>query len=603
VILLNKLSLTALRDLQKNSKLTQRDFSNTYDVSLGKTNQIFKTLINEQYIKADRTSYTVTEKGYDLLREYRVDNAVIMAAGFGSRFVPLSYELPKGLLEVFGERMVERQIRQLLEASVTDITIVVGYLKEKFEYLIDKYGVKLVYNPDYAVKNNLSTLYHVRHLLKNTYILSSDNYMTENLYNTYEFDSWYSAVKAEGDTAEWCITVDKTDRIRKIEVGGRDQWFMYGPVYFSKGFSDAIVPLIEQTYHQPGSNNFFWEDVLREHIDTLQMYINKQRDNVVYEFENLEELRAFDPTYKERSNSRTMSLIASIFGVGEDAITGIKPLKLGMTNKSFYFEVNGRKYICRIPGEGTEKLIDRQGEYRSFQAVIPLKITENVVYMDPDTGVKIAEFESNARIADKNSAEDLKKCMDIVKRVHKSGLSVPHSFELEEKIVFYEGLCRPLDAILYEDYSLVRVRMSELLSILKGMDIPRELCHIDLNSDNFLFLPNGDIKLIDWEYSAMCDPVIDISMFAIYSYFEHERLEELMGYYFENGPSYEERLRIYIYAALGGFLWALWAEYKQALGVTFGDYTLKMYRYAKTYYKKSMELIKEKGDHESGKRA
>lgn len=80
--------------------------------------------------------------------------AVITAAGFGSRFVPLTFETPKGLLEVFGERMIERQIKQLHEAGITDITIIVGYLKEKFEYLIDKYQVKLLYNPEYATKNN-----------------------------------------------------------------------------------------------------------------------------------------------------------------------------------------------------------------------------------------------------------------------------------------------------------------------------------------------------------------------------------------------------------------------------------------------------------------
>ena len=100
------------------------------------------------------------------------------------------------------------------------------------------------------------------------------------------------------------------------------------------------------------------------------------------------------------------------------------------------------------------------------------------------------------------------------------------------------------------------------------------------------------MKLVDWEYAGMCDPVIDISMFAIYSYFDNEQLEKIMRFYFEREPTFEERLRIYIYVALGGFLWALWAEYKQALGVTFGDYTLKMYRYAKDYYKKCMELIK-----------
>lgn len=589
---MNTDGLKLLRELKKTTYSTQREIAEACGFSLGKTNRLLNSLIKDNFIEVVNNNYNLTQKACEELEKYRVDNAIILAAGFGSRFVPLTYETPKGLLEVFGERMIERQIKQLHEASIKDITIVVGYLKEKFEYLIDKYGVKLVYNPEYNTKNNLSTLYHVRHLLKNTYILSSDNYITKNLYNTYEFESWYCAVKAEGETDEWCLITDRKGRIKEIQIGGYNQWHMYGPVFFSKEFSEKFVPLIEKAYHQPGTDDYYWEDVLKDNIDDLVMYINPQSRDTVYEFENLEELREFDHTYKERSNSKIMSIISSNFHIPESEIRDIEPLKLGMTNKSFLFRVNGKKYICRIPGEGTDQLINRQDEYRNYQAVIPLKITDNVVYIDPETGIKISEYEEGARNVDVNNDEELKKCMKMIRELHNSDITVPHSFDIEKNILFYENLCRPLNAIKFEDYPLVRMRMSELLSILKELDIPSAFSHIDPNQDNFLVLPNGEMKLVDWEYAGMCDPVIDISMFAIYSYFDNEQLEKIMRFYFEREPTFEERLRIYIYVALGGFLWALWAEYKQALGVTFGDYTLKMYRYAKDYYKKCMELIK-----------
>ena len=101
--------------------------------------------------------------------------------------------------------MIERQICQLKEAGIHNITIVVGYLKEKFEYLIDKYGVRLLYNPEYSCKNTLATLYHARKVLegKNMYVLSSDNWMRENMYHAYECGAWYSDVKMEGKTSEW----------------------------------------------------------------------------------------------------------------------------------------------------------------------------------------------------------------------------------------------------------------------------------------------------------------------------------------------------------------------------------------------------------------
>ncbi len=134
--------------------------------------------------------------------ENRVDNAIILAAGFGSRFVPLTLETPKGLLKVKGKPMLERQIEQLLEQGVTEIIIVTGYMKEKFEYLQGKYGVKLAFNREFAEKNNLASLYLVREQLCNSYILAADHYIKENIYNTYETHSWYACEFFGGDTHE-----------------------------------------------------------------------------------------------------------------------------------------------------------------------------------------------------------------------------------------------------------------------------------------------------------------------------------------------------------------------------------------------------------------
>lgn len=586
--------LKILRECNRTENITQREIAKIFNISLGKTNKLFQALLEERLLLKKSNNYVLTEEAYRLLDTYRVDNAIVMAAGFGSRFVPLTYETPKGLLEVFGERMIECQIKQLLEASITDITIVVGYLKEKFEYLIDKYGVKLVYNEEYDTKNNLATLYHVRHLLKNTYILSSDNFMTKNLYNKYEFESWYCAVKSEGETGEWCLFTDKKERITNIEIGGSNAWHMYGPVFFNKEFSDKLVPLLEQAYHQPGTEDFYWEHILKDNLDELKMSINRQEPGVVYEFESLEELRDFDTSYRDQSKNEVMSLLSFIFKVKEDEIKNIKPIKIGMTNRSFLFEIDKKQYICRIPGEGTEKLINRVEEYQSIQAAMKLNITENIIYIDPKSGIKISEFETDARNVDIHNEVEVRKWIGIIKQLHESKIVVPHSFSIEKMILFYEELCKDKNAILFEDHSLVRARMGELLSILKNIDIPITFCHIDAHVDNFLVMPNGEMKLVDWEYAGMADPVIDLALVYIYGQYDQGQLEKILSCYFgDEGPTDEERLRIYIYIALGGFLWSLWAQYKQALGVKFGDYTLHMYRYAKDYYKKSMNLMGE----------
>ena len=128
--------------------------------------------------------------------------------------------------------MIERQIRQLKEAGVTDITVVTGYMADKFDYLIAKYGVSLVYNSDYARYNNTSTLMCVLDKLSDTWICSSDNYFTENIFIDEPLCSQYSAEYAEGNTAEYCLSLDKYDNIVKVEVGGADAWYSVRPCLF-----------------------------------------------------------------------------------------------------------------------------------------------------------------------------------------------------------------------------------------------------------------------------------------------------------------------------------------------------------------------------------
>ena len=337
------------RNILEKPDITQREMAKNMDISLGTVNGLVKECLAEGYIAEEengKEKYLILlEKGKELLKPYKVDGALIIAAGFGSRFVPLTFETPKGLLEVFGERMIERQIKQLHEVGIHDITIAVGYLKEKFEYLIDKYDVKLLYNPEYSCKNTLATVYRARKFLKgrNVYILSSDNWMRENMYHSYECGAWYSAAHEEGETKEWCLTFNKKGRISDVNVGGKDAWFMYGPVYLSREFSAKFLPVLEAYYQIPGTEQFYWEqpyvDMLKGEAkrrlekedkellkqteeacgipaskwNEIEMNINRQPDNQVYEFENLEELRLFDTHYQNHSDNAAMELVAEVF--------------------------------------------------------------------------------------------------------------------------------------------------------------------------------------------------------------------------------------------------------------------------------------------------
>ena len=192
-----------------------------------------------------------------------------MAAGTSSRFVPLSAEYPKGLLQVKGEILIERQIRQLKEAGIKVITVVVGYKAEMFGYLHDKFGVDIVLNEDYTRYNNTSSVVRVLDRLDNTYLCSSDNYFPDNVFLDDPIKSFYSVLYAEGPTDEYCVTTDLDDNIIGVAVGGKDSWYMIGHVYFSEDFSNAFRQVFVQEYEKEETRLGYWEDVYIRFIDYL----------------------------------------------------------------------------------------------------------------------------------------------------------------------------------------------------------------------------------------------------------------------------------------------------------------------------------------------
>lgn len=570
---------------------SQREFSNAMFLSLGKVNTLFKEAINANYIEKEANDYLISDKGMDLLNEYKVDNAVIMAAGFGSRFVPMTYETPKGLLEVFNEVLIERQIKQLHEVGIFDISIVVGYLKEKFEYLKDKYNVKLIVNPDYSIKNNISSIQYAKSEFKNTYLLTSDIYMEENLYRTYEYYSYYSAEYHTEKTDEWKVHINKANRILEIDPkGGSDCWAINGPTFFRKELSEQIVNGVDAIYNEAYASQYYWEDVLKEDLVTFEIYIRKFPLETIIEFESLEELRAFDKSYLEEAHSKILDTITRVFKCQLSDIVNITTLKAGMTNESFLFEVNNEKYVFRSPGVGTDKLISRQEEANVYNLIKDLNISDELVYFDPIVGYKITKFIDNPKTFDINNEKNVQAMIKLLKQLHTSNISSEHSFDIEERINFYYSLCLENNAILFSDIEEVYANIKEIISYLKSLNRKKVLCHIDAVSSNFLFTENKTY-LLDWEYAGMADPIIDIAMHVIYDNHDQDVANSLIKAYIGDSITKEELRVFYSYIALSGFLWALWTQYKQSLGEDFKDYGLNQYSFAKKY---SREVLNEK---------
>lgn len=292
------------------------------------------------------------------------------------------------------------------------------------------------------------------------------------------------------------------------------------------------------------------------------------------------------------------SIICKVFDCEDEDINQIETLKKGMTNRSYVFNIDNKKYILRIPGEGTEQLINRKEEAEVYHTIKGLGICDELFYINPENGIKISAFVEHSRCCDAYNVTDLTKCMKKLKGFHNLKLQVNHNFNIYEKIDFYESLWT--EKSLYEDYEQTKNNVLSLKSFIDSCKPDYCLTHIDAIPDNFLFSNESDnaeseekIQLIDWEYAGMQDPHVDIAMFCIYSlYKECSDIDRLIDIYFEGNCTEMNRIKIYCYVALCGLLWSNWCEYKRQLGVEFGEYSLMQYKYAKDYYKLAIDKIK-----------
>lgn len=572
---MNVYNLDILNFLNNNDYISQRNLAEEIGYSLGKVNESLKDLISEGYLTED---HQLTDKAKERIQENKPKHAVILAAGYGMRMVPINFEQPKGLLNVKGEPIIERLIKQLHEVGVYDIDIVVGFLKEKFDYLIDKYNVKLVYNPFYAQKNNLHSLNLVADKLENSYILPSDIWIEENPFSESELYSWY-LLNDEIDKE----SVAKLNRQKEIvQTRENDGQGMIGVAYLTKQDAVKLRANLSEMTPKEDNDQLFWEEAFFNGPEPIKVFGKEYSASKAFEINTYEQLRDLDEK-SNNLNTEIIHLIADEMNVEIADIHDIEVMKKGMTNRSFIFTVNNKRYIMRVPGEGTDELIDRENEYEVYQTIKDLEISDEVVYMSKTKGYKITTYIENPRNCDGFNWEEVEACLDVLKEFHAQKLQVDHEFDLLEKIEFYESLWEGQPS-MFRDYQETKNKVLELLEIVE--DIPKEcaLTHMDPNPDNFLMTENT-ISLIDWEYASRQDPHVDIAMFAIYAMYNREEVDQLIDIYFEGSCEPLTRIKIYAYIAISGLLWSNWCEFKHQQGVEFGEYSLMQYRYAKDYYK------------------
>lgn len=588
---MTKNEFNILYKLMSGEDFTQRSLSALLDLSVGNINKNISSLKDKGFLDEKGK---ITQSGIKALEPYKVDNAIIMAAGMSSRFAPLSYEKPKGLLRAKGEILIERQIKQLQEAGIKDITVVVGYMKEMFFYLSDKYGVDIVVNEDYYKYNNPSTLMRVKDRLKNTYICSSDDYFSINVFEPYVYSSYYSAKYSNGKTEEYCLFTDRKDKITDVKIGGENQWYMIGHVYFSRDFSEKFIPILEKEYKSEYSRTLLWENLYMKHIKSLDMYIRRYNESDIFEFDSLDELRVFDPYYINNTDSKILDNICKVLKCEISDIHDTIPVKQGITNLSFRFKCKGREYIYRHPGVGTDEYIDRKSEAVSMKIASELGLDDTYIYMNEKEGWKISKYIDNCRTLDYHNPDDVKNAMQMARTLHSYPKRSKFEFSFFEKTKEFVEKIKKFGRTDFDDFSVLYDRIKEINKLTKEDNVEKCICHCDFYDPNFLIDQNGKMYLIDWEYSGNSDPASDLGTFICCSDYSYDEALNVIRLYYENNNLSEKDMRHDIaYVALASFYWFVWAIFQESNGSKVGEYLMIWYKYSKLYSKKALELYRE----------
>ena len=276
-------------------ELSQREISKITNLSLGTINKIISNLLENKLINNDNT---ITKKGLKELEPYRVKRAIFLAAGFGSRLVPITLNTPKPLVLVNGKKIIETLLDAVVKAEISEIIIVTGYLNEQFEILLKKYtNIKFVYNEKYNEANNISSAYLVRDKFANSYVLESDLYLyNSNLIRKYEYHSNFLGFKVDRSD-DWCLDT-KNGIITREKIGGTNCYQMCGISYYDNNDGRKMKDDIKEVFDSPGGKEKYWEQVMLDiKKSDYKIYLRECQKDDIIEIDTFNELKAIDKTY------------------------------------------------------------------------------------------------------------------------------------------------------------------------------------------------------------------------------------------------------------------------------------------------------------------
>ena len=529
----------------------------------------------------------VTETAMVELEPLKVENAVILAAGGSDISAKSVYSMPKGLFIKNGETLIERQIRQLREAGISRITVVIGYKQELYFFLQDKWGVNLEINPDLK-KNNIYSLYIARNDLSSTYILNCDNYFEENPFSSYEYNSYHATVYKEDARNELLVRKNSSGRILEVFSGKKSGECIYGHAYVDPVLSRRLVQFLNEEIDDFRVSALFWEEFISRHAEDLDMYVRQYSGDFLYEFDSIQEIQNIDSLFLENVSGRINEKICAVLSCTPEEISDIVILEKGLTNILFTFVVRGERYIFRYPGDSSQFFIYRKNECLAQKLAARAHADDTYVYID-ESGVKISKFRENCHDIHGVYYEDVELMKRIAKKIrafHEEGYDLENWEEYNYDPIYQcERLFKEASRMKGNLFKIFEQEWAVMRRLQRYADmdgVKHTMCHNDINIDNVL-VTDTTLDIIDWEFAGYNDPAYDFG--RVIAGLEYEvdepKILDILEAYFGRPATEKEHLHFMAYSAIHNWYYVGWALYKESINESSRDWMLFFYKQAK----------------------
>lgn len=502
-------------------------------------------------------------------------------------------EIPYPLREYAdGECLIDRTLAILRALGYDNIVLVVGYRAELFKKYLSK-DITLVVNEDYEFSSSMRSLALAQEYVQEDFLLiEGDTFYEKVLIEQLSNVQWPLCLSMTEETGsgDECYVETKNDFVTKITKDRHRVCNIEGELIGIMKISIEAYSKMLDLFSRCSNPHLNYEYLLMDVTDVVDRPVLRFKNLIWGDVDTSDDFKRLqNDTYRalcrkedffDRDN--LMDHLSRIFP--DEDISAAEIIQIGgMSNKNFKVIIKGKEYVLRVPGNGSDGMVDRTNE--EFNAVEACKMGVNptIRYFNPSTGVKLADFVINAETL--NSAtiqrhDNMRKVAEIYRKIHQSHIRLKNDFNLFQEIDKYDILLQRVNATMYEGWQTVRRQVMALEGYLNDLGVELCACHNDAVPENFIKSEDGTLYLIDWEYSGVNDPMADFAALFLESNFSQENQEFLLKQYFQGNIPVNTYEKIKCYQILWDYLWAQWTVIKEACGDDFGSYGIDRFNRA-----------------------